>query len=125
MSIFKKCLPVLLVALWLAGCNTTFTSLTPQEQYRNPSGLYPVEVALESSRQTIRWDTIRPSIVVGTLSIPMTPTPLMTNRWEGKIPVPPDKDVVRYYFRFDFSCNAFGPAKSDSAVSPEYTLRIR
>ena len=125
MSMFKKYLPVLSLPLLLAGCTTTFTSLTPQQQDRNANGLYPVEVALESTRQAVRWDSIRPTIVVGAQSYPMTPTPLMTNRWEGLLPVPPDKDVVRYHFRFDFTYNAFGGPKPDSAVSPEYTLRVK
>jgi hypothetical protein len=86
--------------------------------------LYPVEVAMESRQQTLRWDTIHPQIIVGNEVYPMRPTNLMTNRWEGLVPVPAGTDLVHYRYKFDFSYNAMGKAKPDSALSPEYTLRI-
>ena len=54
----------------------------------------------------------------------MRPTLLMTNRWEGLVPVPAGAGGVKYRYKFDFQVNAFGPAKADSATSQEYTLRI-
>jgi hypothetical protein len=48
----------------------------------------------------------------------------MTNRWEGLVQVPAGTDVVHYRYKFDFSYNAMGGPKPDSALSPEYTLRI-
>jgi len=118
-------LPVVLLALLAAGCATSFTNLTPQAQGHNEVNQYPVETALDSSRQDLRWDTIRARIVVGNQSYPMKLTPLMTNRWEGYIPVPPGATVVRYHYKFDFDYNAFGKPRADSVVSPEYSLRIR
>lgn len=120
----KKILPLLLLPLVLAGCATTFTNLTPLQQSRNPNNLYPVEVALNSRQQTLRWDTINPQIVVGTEFYPMRPTPRMNNRWEGLVPVPPGTNIVHYRYKFDFDYNAMGKPKSDSALSPEYMLRI-
>jgi hypothetical protein len=120
----KKILPLLIVPLLMGGCAATFTNLTPRQQVRNSNNLYPVEVALNSRQQTLRWDTIKPQIVVGAEFYPMHPTPLITNRWEGAIPVPPDVSVVHYRYKFDFKANAFGPPQSDSASSADYTLRI-
>jgi hypothetical protein len=125
MRILNKSLPSLLLPLLLAGCATTFTNLTPQLQERKADNQYPVEVALDCSQQSLRWETIRPSIIVGTESFPMQPTPLMTNRWEGYVPVPPGAELVRYHYKFDFNYNSFGKPKADSAVSPEYTLRVK
>jgi hypothetical protein len=116
--------PVVLLPLVLAGCATTFTNLRPLLQERNADNQYPVEVAFDSSRQTLRWESIRPRIIVGTEAYPMQPTPLMTNRWEGFVPVPPGATVVRYHYKFDFTYNSFGQPKADSVVSSEYTLRI-
>jgi hypothetical protein len=118
-------LPAVLLALLLAGCATTFTNLTPQIQERNAAHQYPIEVSMDCSRQNLRWDTIRPRVVVGNQSYTMNPTPLMTNRWEACVPVPPGVAAVRYYYKFDFEYNAFGKPKPDSVVSPEYTLRIK
>jgi hypothetical protein len=120
----KKLLPVLAAPLLLAGCTATFTNLTPQQQPRNNNNLYPVEVALSTRQQSLRWDSIKPQIVVGKETYPMRPTLLMTNRWEGLVPVPPGANLVHYHYRFDFDYNSLGKPKSDSASSPEYMLRV-
>ena len=121
----KKMLPVLgLPLLLLAGCASSFTNLTPQHQVRNASNLYPVEVAFTSRQQALRWQSIKPQIVSGSEFYTMRPTLMMTNRWEGLVPVPPGTRSVHYRYKFDFEFNAFGKPKTDSALSPEYTLRI-
>ena len=120
---FKKFLPVLLLPL-LAGCATHFTNLTPERQARNTNNLYRVEVALACRQQSLRWDSIKPQIAVGADFYPMQLTPLMTNRWEGLVPVPPGTNVVRYRYKFDFDYNALGKPQADSARSQEYTLWI-
>jgi len=122
----KKLLPVFCLPLLLAGCATPFvvTNLTPLQQVRSTNNLYTVEAAVASDQQTLRWDTIRPQIVVGNESYKMHPTKLMSNRWEGVLPVPPGTSVVHYHYRFDFDYNSWGKPGTDSALSPEYTLRI-
>ncbi|SPE60929.1 conserved exported hypothetical protein [Verrucomicrobia bacterium] len=123
---FKKFLPFAIMPLLAAGCATgaKFTNLTPTQQVRTTNNLYMVEVALDSRQQTLRWDSIRPQIAVGSEYYSMRPTKLMSNRWEGLLPVPPDASVVHYHYKFGFEYNAFGNPKTDSAVSREYTLRI-
>jgi hypothetical protein len=120
----KKILPLLILPLLMAGCAATFTNLTPKQQVRNPNNLYPVEVAVNSRQQTMRWDSIKPQIVVNGELYPMRPTPLMTNRWEGLIPVPEGTSSVHYQYKFEFLNNAFGGPVPNSASSPEYILRI-
>ena len=121
---FKTICCLLLLLLLINGCATNLTNLTAQHQERNPNNLYPVEVALVSRQQTLRWDSIRPQILVGTEFYPMRPTQLMTNRWEGLVPVPAGTNIVHYRYKFDFNYNAMGNPKADSALSREYTLRI-
>ncbi|HEY5914541.1 MAG TPA: hypothetical protein VJA21_28455 [Verrucomicrobiae bacterium] len=123
-TMLKKFLPLLLTPLLLAGCTATFTNLTPLQQTRNTNNLYSVEVALTTRQQTLRWNSIRPQIMVGSEFYPMRPTPLMTNRWEGLIPVPGTTESVNYRYKFDYDANAFGKPQPGSALSPEYTLRI-
>ena len=121
----KKLLPVLLAPMLLTGCATTFTNLTPQQQSRNANNLYPVEVAFNSRQTSLRWETIQPFVNVGTEFYPMRPTLLMSNRWEGLVPVPAGANKVEYRYKFDFKYNVFGkPPQNDSALSPTYTLRI-
>jgi hypothetical protein len=121
----KKKLPFLFLPLLLAGCTATFTNLTPKTQTRNAENLYPVEVELSTKQQTMRWDTIKPQIVVGDEFFPMRPTSLMSNRWEGLVPVPAHANETTYHYKFDYLYNAFGPPRPDSASSPEYKLRIQ
>jgi hypothetical protein len=121
----RKILPLLVLALIATGCTTaTITNLTPQQQFRNQNGFYPVEAAFNSSQQSLRWSTIKPSVMVGSEYLPMRPTLLMTNRWEGFIPVPAGVNTVKYRFKFDFQYNALGAPRDDSALSKEYILRI-
>ncbi len=120
----KKLLLALSVPLLLSGCSTTFTNLTPRQQVRNATNLYPVEVAFSSSQQTLRWNSINPEILVGSQAYPMRPTALMTNRWEGLVPMPQGINSVQYRYKFDYEVNSFGKPKPDSKFSPEYTLRI-
>jgi hypothetical protein len=122
---FKKCLPVSFLSLLLAGCATQLTNLTPQLRTRNADNQYLVEASFNSRQQTVRWQSIRPQIVVGTDLYPMRPTPLMTNRWEGYLPVPRGTSQVRYHYKFDFEYNKMGKPGSDTALSPEYILRIQ
>jgi len=121
---WKKALPVLLLPWLLAGCTATFTNLSAKHQVRNPENLYPVEVALNTRQQSLRWETIQPFVMVGDESYPMRPTLLMTNRWEGLLPVPAQTNVVYYRYKFDFQYRDFGGPRTDSASSPEYQLQI-
>jgi hypothetical protein len=122
----KKLLPVFCLPLLLAGCATPFivTNLTPLQQIRTTNNLYTVEAKVSSDQQTLRWETIRPQIIVGNEAYKMRPTRLMGNRWEGVLPITPGTSVVRYHYKFDFEYNAWGKPKTDSALSQEYTLRI-
>jgi hypothetical protein len=120
----KITLPVWVLSLLLTGCASQLTNLTPQQQERNANNLYPVEVAFNTRQQTVRWDSIQPKIVVGNEFYDMRPTPLMTNRWEGLIPVPPGTSLIHYRYKFEFQYNRIGKPGTDTALSKEYSLRI-
>jgi len=120
----KKFLP-LLPALVLTGCAATFTRLTPLEQPRNPNNLYPVEVQFNSPQQSLRWDSLKPYVLVNGELYPLTPVPMVQDRWQGFVPVPPGANAVNFRFKFDYLYNAFNkPPQPNSAWSPTYHLRI-
>jgi hypothetical protein len=120
----KKFLP-LLPALLLTGCSTTFTRLTPLEQPRNPNNLYPVEVQFNSTQQSLRWDSLKPYVLVNGELYPLRPEEMVQNRWEGFVPVPSGTNAVNFRFKFDYLYNSFDtPPKPNSAWSPMYQLKI-
>ena len=121
---WKKALALLPVALLLSGCAGTFTNLTSLQQPRNANNLYNVEVAFNSRQQSMRWDSIKPSVLVNGESYAMRPTLLMGDRWEASIPVPAGTNLISYRYKFDYQYNSFGPPKSDSAYSPAYKLHV-
>ena len=123
MIYIRKFLPLVLLPVLFAGCSS-ITNLTPQQQTRNATGLYPVEVALASRQQTLVWDTIQPYVVVGVDFYPMRPTALMKNRWETLLPVAATTNAVHYKFKFDYQYNSIGPRREDSKLSPEFRLQI-
>ncbi|HTX21303.1 MAG TPA: hypothetical protein VMD27_05555 [Candidatus Aquilonibacter sp.] len=121
---WKKFLPLLPVLL-LTGCATTFTRLTPLEQPRNANNLYPVEVEFNSDQQSLRWDSIKPYVLVGSESYPLRQVPMMDNRWEGYVPVPQGTNEIAFRFKFDYLYNNMGTEpKPNSAYSPLYHLEI-
>jgi len=120
----KKFLAVLPILL-LTGCVSTFTRLTPLEQPRNANNLYPVEAVFNSTQQSLRWDSIQPYVLVNGNLYPMRPVPMMTNRWDGFVPVPAGANSVTYRFKFDYQCNVFGqPPMPNSSFSPVYRLTV-
>lgn len=122
--IWKKFLPLLPVLL-LAGCTSTFTRVTPLEQPRNANNLYPVEVIFTSNEQAMRKESLKPFVLVNGDLYPLRPVPVVPNRWEGFVPVPPATNAVTYRFKFDYLYNNVGTEpKPSSAFSPMYNLKI-
>ena len=121
----KRFLPLLSLVLG-AGCATgTFTRLTPGQQPRNANNLYPVETAFDSNQQSLRWDSVKAYVLVNGQPLPLRPVPLVKNRWEGFVPVPPTANAVNYRFKFDYLYNSFGTEpKPSSALSKFYTLKV-
>ena len=73
----------------------------------------------------MRWDTIKAYVLVDGQALPMTPVPLVKNRWEGFVPVPPSANTASYRFKFDYLYNVIGaPPKPNSIYSPVYKLTI-
>ena len=104
-NMLKKLLPLFVLPLLWTGCSTPFviTNLTPLQQTRTTNNLYTVEAAVASRQQTLRWDSIHPQVVVGNEIYQMHPTMLMSNRFEGAIPVPPGTSAVDYRYKFDLT----------------------
>jgi hypothetical protein len=126
MDIIKKLSPILLLAIFLAGCATTnITNLTPTQYPRNPSGQYLVEMQIDSDQQTLRPDTITPWVVVGDQKYPMKQTRKTMNRWEAMIPVGADKSGIAFHYKVDYLYNKFGKPGQGTLRSPDFPLVIK
>lgn len=118
---------ILLVPLMLAllpGCAAKITNLTPSTLPRSSTGFYPMEAALTSQEQALKWETIEAAVLIGELSYPMQRTPLIPNRWEAMVPIAPETQSVRYQYEFNFYRAGMGGRQADTANSGEYELRI-
>lgn len=119
-------LPLLALSTLFAGCtSTTITNLTPSRYPKNPNGLYPFHVEWRSNQQSLRKESLKPYVVIGMESYPMQPTPLLKNRWETLIPVPSDKPVVNYRFKFDYEYKSIPVRRPNSKLSQPYQLQIQ
>jgi len=122
-KINKFCFLLLLPAI-LAGCNS-ITNLTPTQYPRDASGYYRVEAMWQSKERVIRPESFKPLVVVEFQTYPMRPVPLVKDRWEAFVPVPSDKNSIRYHYKFDFMEDAFRKPKGDSLLSAPYELSIK
>src|SRR5205814_155949 len=121
----KKILPLFLLPLFLDGCATNFiTNLTPSRLPRKDNGQYSLSVEWESRQQSLIRDSIKAYVVIGLDQYPMQRTPMLTNRWETLVPVPADKDVVTYRYKFDYEYRGFPARERDSKLSKYYQLFI-
>jgi hypothetical protein len=122
---FLKLLPILPILL-ITGCaGTTYTRLTAVEQPRNANNQYLVETSFASSQESLIWDSIKTSVVVGSKAYPMSPVARTSNRWEGYVPVPAGENSVNYRFRFDYKYNNFGTVPQPGTnMSPVYVLKV-
>lgn len=123
-------LALVLSLVLLGGCttdsfyNTAITNLTPGSLARNAEGLYLLEAHWRSNQQSIRQDSFKPQVKVGTEYFPMRRTPLLPDRWEALVPVAADQRYLHYQFKFDYLVNGIPVARPDSKLSGTYRLEV-
>jgi hypothetical protein len=72
----------------------------------------------------LKWETVQPTVIMGTESYPMRQVKYMQNRWECLVPVPANVNSVTYHYKFDYQVSGFGSPKKDSASSHSYKLLV-
>lgn len=121
----KRVSVLALFCLLLGGCvSASLTNLTPRQQTRNANGLYPVEVMWDSQQATIDTNSIKGYVVVGEDAYPMQRSPMLPKRWETLLPVPADKDIVNYHFKFDYDIFKIMQKEPGSKLSAPYQIQI-
>ena len=113
------------LGLVLTGCvSSRVTSLTTTRQPRNPSGIYPIEMAWDSNQQALIDGSVKPYVVIGFDQYPMRPALDIKNRFETVIPISADKNFVVYHFKVDYEYRDFGKPSKSSRLSSSYRLDI-
>ena len=113
------------VLLLGVGCtHSRITNLTPANLPRNTTGFYPVEMIWENNTHTLRHESVKPMVMVGTQVYPMKRTPLVTNRWETLVPVSAEASELRYRIKVNWEYNAVPVPDANSQRSEEFLLRI-
>jgi hypothetical protein len=121
----KRFLPLLLLCLLFTGCvSSSLTNLTPRQQTRNANGLYPVEVMWNSRQTTIVTNTIQGFVVIGEDAYPMQRSPMLPNRWETVLPVPADRDIVNYRYRFNYEFLQIPNRRGGNVWSAPFQMQI-
>ena len=115
---------VAFASVWLGGCSTTITNLTPSSVPRNANNIYPFEVQFKTSQKTIRENTIQPYVLVGDATYPMDPVPMLKHRWEAQIPVPAETNFFYYRYKFIYKYDRIPEPGESSRLSPTYQLQI-
>jgi len=110
--------------LLLTGCSTSMSNLTPHSLPRNPNNLYPFEVEFATTQKSIRENTLKPYVMIGTEMYPMKRTPMLKNRFEAAVPVPPTTNYIYYRYKFDYDYDKIGSPGQSSRLSPTYQLEI-
>ena len=114
------------MVLVLSGCTTTsIHNLTPSRYPRHQDGLYLFQVEWQSNQQSLRKDTLKPYVVIGTESYPLQRTPMLQNRWEAMVPLPAEQPVVNYRFKFDYEYLSIPARRPNSKLSAPYQLQIQ
>lgn len=112
-----------LLIVGVTGCaTTTITNLTASRLPRKDNDQYTFEVEYRSRQQSLIHESIEAYVIVGGERYPMQRVPMLHNRWEGIVPVPPDQDVVTYRFRFDYEYLGIPDVRRDSRESRYYQL---
>ena len=120
----RKMACALAALILVVGCTTTITNLTPSTLPRSVDNLYPFEVALETSQATIREDSLKAYVLIGTELYPMRSVEQLKNRWEAMVPVPAATNHVYYRYKFDYEYDKIGAPSSSSRLSGTYQLEI-
>jgi hypothetical protein len=121
----KKFIGLLMLSALLTGC-TSITNLAPTRYPRDTTGYYRVEAAWYTQKEGIVPKSFKPMVVVnGFDTYPMQPVPLVQDRWEAYIPIPPDKDTIIFHYKFDFMEEAIGGPRPNSLMSRDFELKVR
>ena len=116
---------VLLAALGLGCASSQNTNLTSRSAAPSPEANYLFETTFRTHRRGVQPENVKAWVVVGLNLYPMQPVPNTENRFEALLPLPTDRSVLRYRYKFQFTYPGVLDNKINSTMSPEYELQVK
>jgi hypothetical protein len=98
--------------LWLTGCQTAITNLTPENVPANPSQIYTITNRVQIPSNNVIQDSIHSFIVIDGQRFEMTRSKVAYDVWEFDYQLPAGRTSASYYFIVDYAI------KSGDQVSP-------
>lgn len=119
----KPCATALLTGL-LAGCAPHYVNLTPNFFPRAASHDYPFEVEWQTRRTGANNPDVRAYVIIDQQFFPLQRVPQTENRFAGHAPIPADRYIVPYRYKFDYFYPGMPGKVVSSDLSPEYRLTL-
>lgn len=114
---------VLFAVLGLGCTGSRNTNLTPRTAAPSAEASYLFETTFRTQRRGVNPENVKAWVVIGLNLYPMQPVPNTVNRFEALVPLPTDRPVVRYRYKFEFLYPGVLDNKVNSTMSPEYELQ--
>lgn len=115
---------VLLAALGLGCTGSRNTNLTPRSPAPSTDATYLFETTFRTHRRGVQPEHVKAWVVMGLNLYPMQAVPNTENRFEALLPLPTDRSVLRYRYKFEFTYPGVLDNKINSTMSPEYELQL-
>lgn len=115
----------LLAALGLGCASSQNTNLTPRSATPSAEANYLFETTFRTHRRGVQPENVKAWVVMGLNLYPMQPVPNTENRFEALLPLPTDRSVLRYRYKFQFTYPGVLDNKINSTMSPEYELQVK
>jgi hypothetical protein len=115
---------VLLAAVGLGCTSSQNTNLTPRSATPSPEANYLFETTFRTHRRGVQPENVKAWVVMGLNLYPMQPVPNTENRFEALLPLPTDRSVLRYRYKFQFTYPGVLDNNINSTMSPEYELQV-
>ena len=107
------------------GCTSSQnTNLTPRSATPSPEANYLFETTFRTHRRGVQPENVKAWVVMGLNLYPMQPVPNTENRFEALLPLPTDRSVLRYRYKFQFTYPGVLDNNINSTMSPEYELQV-
>lgn len=116
---------VMFAAVLSLGCTgSRNTNLSPRTATTAAESTHLFETTFQTHRRGVPPENVKAWVVIGLALYPMQPVPNAVNRFEALLPLPADRPVLRYRYKFEFLYPGVLDNRINSTMSPEYELTI-